>query len=155
MTTNPPRARQPGVNAWITWLLRSPLRMLFDSGTLLMTVFGRKTGIAYTTPVNYVRDRDALIVLSRNDRAWWKNARSGAQVAVHMHGRDFRGQAETIEDPAVVAATIEDLIRRSPAFRAHFHVRLGRGGSPAKPERVAWLIRDRIIVRVTGLGPAT
>jgi hypothetical protein len=104
--------------------------------------------------VNYVRDREALIVLSRNDRTWWKNARAGARVYVHMRGRDFGAQAETIEDPAAVAATIQDLFQRLPAFRARFRVRLGRDGAPAA-DRAAWLARNRVIVRIMGLAPAT
>jgi deazaflavin-dependent oxidoreductase (nitroreductase family) len=154
MKTTAPRARQSGANAWVAWLLRSPLRALLDHSTMLITVTGRKTGTAYTIPVTYVPDQDALIVLSKSDRIWWRNARCGAQVGVHVRGRDFYGQAETIEEPAAVAAAIEDLIRRVPAFRKSFYVQLGRDGSPTNPERVAWLIHDRVIVRITGLHPA-
>lgn len=135
-------------NAFMTSLLRSPLHGLLDRSTMLITVTGRTTGAAYTLPVNYVRDGDALVVLSRADRTWWRNAR-GAEVTLHLDGHDLRGHAEVIEEPAAVAEAIRDLIGRLPAFRRRFGVTLHHDGKPAHPERVEWLVENRVVVRVT------
>ena len=151
MVTRATPARPDGLaNRWMAWLLRSPLHALLDGGTMLITVTGRRTGAAYTTPVNYVRRGDTLIVLSRADRTWWRNAR-GAPVTLFLHGRERQGYAETIENPWAVAAAIHDLVAESPVFRRRFRVRLAENGRPERPERVAMLIENRVIIRITGL----
>jgi len=38
---------------------------------VLLTYTGRKSGKAYTTPVNYLRDGDTLLVVSSCEHAWW------------------------------------------------------------------------------------
>lgn len=45
----------------VRWIPRSPLRGLIDGKVLVLTVTGRKSGKRYRVPLNYVRDRDALI----------------------------------------------------------------------------------------------
>lgn len=140
-------------NDCIARLLRSPFHSVLDRSTMLVTVTGRKTGIAYTLPVNYVRDGQSLVVLSRTDRTWWRNARN-ASVEVHIDGRDFSGDAEIIEEPGAVAAAIYDLIARVPAFCRMFHIKLDGEDEPSQPERVAQLIENRVVVRVSNLHPA-
>ena len=39
---------------------------------LILTVTGAKTGNRYTTPVQYARDGDLLLALSRRTRRWWR-----------------------------------------------------------------------------------
>ena len=82
------------VNPLVVRLLRSPLHRLLP-GVMLITVTGRHTGRRYTTPVQYVFDQDAVYVLTRDDRSWWRNARGGATVSLRMRGRRFRGNAES------------------------------------------------------------
>lgn len=149
-TKTTPRGPDALANRWMAWLLRSPLHGLLDGGTMLITVTGRRTGAAYTAPVNYVPHGGALIVLSRADRTWWRNAR-GAAVTLLLRGRERRGYAETIEDPREVDAAIHSLIAESPDFRRRFRVRLAPDGRPERPDRVAWLIENRVIVRISGL----
>jgi hypothetical protein len=40
------------------------------SGILLITVTGRKSRRAISTPVNYARDGETLLVISKTDRTW-------------------------------------------------------------------------------------
>jgi hypothetical protein len=56
---------------FVVALLRSPLHGFMDRSTLLLTYTGRKSGKAYTTPVNYLRDGDTLLVVSSCKHIWW------------------------------------------------------------------------------------
>jgi deazaflavin-dependent oxidoreductase (nitroreductase family) len=108
--TRPPETTQPTsknslANHLVTSLLRNPvLSPLLSGHTLLVSVRGRKTGAIYTTPVNYVREGNTLLVLSRTDRTWWKNLRGGAPITVLLKGKEIQGTAEVIErNPDAVA----------------------------------------------------
>ncbi len=97
-------ARMTFANRFMANVLRSPLHPLVGK-TLLITVTGRKTGKAYTLPVNYSQKGDVITIISRRFRTWWRNVRGGAQVTLHLHGKDVKGWAAVIEDnPGVVAA---------------------------------------------------
>jgi deazaflavin-dependent oxidoreductase (nitroreductase family) len=67
-------------------VLRSSLHGFMGRSTLLLTYTGRKSGKAYTLPVNYLRDGDTLLVVSSCEHIWWKNLRGGAPVAVRVRG---------------------------------------------------------------------
>ena len=41
---------------------------------VLLTYTGRMSGKAYTTPVNYLRDGDTLLVVSSCEHIWWAPA---------------------------------------------------------------------------------
>jgi nitroimidazol reductase NimA-like FMN-containing flavoprotein (pyridoxamine 5'-phosphate oxidase superfamily) len=91
-------------NRALTITLRSPFYPLAGR-TLLITIAGRRSGKAYTLPVNYARTGDAVTIISRRWRVWWKNLRGGAPVTLHLDGHDVKGWASVIEDdPGVVAA---------------------------------------------------
>src|SRR5215213_1728507 len=77
-------------NPLVNALLRSSLHGFMGRSTLLFTYTGRKSGKAYTTPVNYLRDGDTLLVVSSCEHIWWKNLRAGAPVAVRVRGYNER-----------------------------------------------------------------
>ncbi len=64
-------------NDFIKILLYSPLQGILGGTLMLITVMGRKSGRAITTPVNYYRDGNILWVISNRDRKWWRNVRGG------------------------------------------------------------------------------
>jgi len=99
-------------NSFVKFILLSPLHSLLSKNTLLITVTGRKTGRLITTPVNYVRDNDALWVISKRDRRWWRNLRGGAQVSLHLRGRDIKGFAKAILDPTMVVTHLAGYIQQ-------------------------------------------
>src|SRR5436190_18584966 len=84
------------VNPFVSVVLRSPLHRLLSKQLLLLTVTGRTSGKAYTFPVGYIREADAIIILSGR-HVWWKNLRGGAPVAVLLEGQRHTGRAEVIE----------------------------------------------------------
>ncbi len=74
-------------NPFVVALLRSPLHGFMSGSTMLLTYAGCKSGKAYTTPVNYLRDGDTLLVVSSRKHIWWKNLRGGAPVTARVRGQ--------------------------------------------------------------------
>jgi len=128
-------------------LLRSPLHGLMDSGTMLVSVTGRRSGRVYTAPVNYHQDGDRLTIISLRERTWWRNLRRGAELGVHLRGTARRGQASVIEDEASVAAALGGYLSRVPAHARFLGVRMGTDGEP-EAEGLARAARSRVIVNV-------
>lgn len=79
-------------NPFVIALVRSPLHGLFETHTMLITLTGRTSGKRSTFPVSSVRDGETLFVISRRDRTWWKNLRSGAQVTVLLRGHAWQAR---------------------------------------------------------------
>jgi F420H(2)-dependent quinone reductase len=66
---------------------------------LLLTTTGRKTGVARTTPMMYVRDGNQLFVIASNagaaaDPQWYRNLVEDPAVTVELPGEEeFRARA--------------------------------------------------------------
>ena len=134
-------------NALNGWLLRSPLHGMMSGNTLLITVRGRKSGNAISTPVNYVRVGEDLSLTSVRDRQWWRNMRGGATVTLVLQGRERQGTAALIEDPVALRAALADHLRAAGAMAKYLGAPLDASGNPA-PEDVERLVRERVVVRV-------
>src|SRR5512135_340764 len=93
-------------NSLMAWLLHSPLHGMISKSIMLLTVTGRKSGKAYSTPVNYVRAGNTLWVTSPRGRTWWRNLKSGAPVRVLFGGRELQARGEAIVDKPTVAETL-------------------------------------------------
>jgi deazaflavin-dependent oxidoreductase (nitroreductase family) len=141
-------------NPALKLILRSPLHSLVSDSVMLITYTGRRSGKTYTTPVNYVRDGDALLVVSTADRTWWRNLRGGAPVIVHLAGKELYGHAESAEDPQAVAEGMLALLRRLPALHKRYKVALTPEGLPERPEQLARATQGKVIIRVTELAYA-
>jgi deazaflavin-dependent oxidoreductase (nitroreductase family) len=149
--------RYPGTesmwyNSIIRTLLRSRLHGMMSKNTMLITYTGRRSGKTYTTPVNYVRNGDDLLVVSYRRRTWWRNLGGGAPVTVRVQGRDLQGVAEAITDDDAVAAGLMDYLGQTPQWAKYFDVGLNADGQPEAAE-VARAARERVMVRVQ-LAPA-
>jgi len=75
---------------------------------VLLAYTGRRSGQRFTLPLGYVRDGDALLVVSQHSeqKRWWRNLRGGASVALQLRGRRGTGRAEVVETPLAVTAEI-------------------------------------------------
>ncbi|HTP07807.1 MAG TPA: nitroreductase family deazaflavin-dependent oxidoreductase [Anaerolineae bacterium] len=140
--------KQPTSRRFMTWLLRSPLSV-FTGGLLLITVTGRKSGRAISTPVNYARDGDTLLITSKVDRTWWKNLRGGSQVSVVIKGKTYQADATVIEDQAAVEHELLRFFRLIKRTIAGIH--LDNDGQPTKPEKFARVVQSRVVIEVTHL----
>lgn len=144
--TAPPK--QPTSRRFMTWMLHSPFH-IFMGGILLITVTGRKSGRAISTPVNYARDGDTLLVTSKVDRTWWKNLRGGARVTVLINGKTYGAEASVIEDRASVERELLRFFRMIKRTIAGIH--LDKDGQPTKPDKFAQVAQSRVMIRITHL----
>jgi deazaflavin-dependent oxidoreductase (nitroreductase family) len=140
--------KQPTSRRFMTWMLRSPFHV-FMGGLLLITVTGRKSGRAISTPVNYVRDGDTLLITSKVDRTWWKNLRGGAPVTLLMNGKTYQAHATAIEDRTAVEGELLRFFRLIKRTIAGIH--LDKDGRPTKPEKFAQVALTRVVIEITQL----
>ena len=133
-------------NEFIKILLRSPLHGLFSGNLMLITVTGRKSGRAFTTPVNYYSDGDTLWVISNRNRNWWRNVCGGAEVTLRLKGRDVRARAESILDEQTVAKQIVEYVHHLPMSARPLGVRL-QNGIP-NCEDTARLAKERLFEKL-------
>lgn len=138
-------------NGLMTWLIRSPLHGVVSGNMLTVTYTGRKSGRRYTTPVNYVRRGDRLLIASLPERTWWRNLRGGQAVEVRLRGRDVTAQAEVYEGESV-SPVLADYLRSAPGMARYFDVKMV-GGEP-DTAGVARVAPSRVIValRLQGAG---
>jgi deazaflavin-dependent oxidoreductase (nitroreductase family) len=139
-------------NPFVVALLRSPLHGFMSGSTMLLTYAGRKSGKAYTTPVNYLRDGDTLLVVSSREHIWWKNLRGGAPVTVRVRGKEMRGVGVAFEGEAAEGGLLT-VLRRVPAYRRYFGVELAADGNPEDPEALPRVADSNAVVRIKDLAP--
>ena len=139
-------------NPVIRALLRSPLHSLLSGQILLLTYTGRRSGRQYTLPVGYVRDDDALLVVSQHSelKRWWRNLRGDVPVAVLLCGQRVNARADVIENPTAVAAEVERLIARLGAREASRQLYMGLDVTPRPTrEQLAQALPGVVVVRIT------
>jgi deazaflavin-dependent oxidoreductase (nitroreductase family) len=95
------------LNPFMKWLLRSPFHGLVSRTYLLLTFTGRKSGIVYSTPVQYAQEGETLYIITSKGYTWWKNLRGGARVQFHLRGISYGGQAATSDDPQTILALMQ------------------------------------------------
>jgi deazaflavin-dependent oxidoreductase (nitroreductase family) len=139
-------------NPFVVALLRSPLHGFMSGSTMLLTYTGRKSGKAYTTPVNYLRDGDTQLVVSSREHIWWKNLRGGAPVTARVRGQDMRGVGVAFEGEAAEGGLLT-VLRRVPAYRRYFGVKLATDGTLKDPEALAQVAGSNAVVRIKDLVP--
>lgn len=132
-------------NDFVVWALKSPLHAIMGP-TMLVTVTGRKTGRKITLPVNYDRAGDDLWILSSRDRAWWRNLLHGGEVDIHLHGRDYKGLGEVIQDEPAVSAQLSQYVHRLPGSARYVGVRLENGGPNC--DDLARISKERLFVHI-------
>lgn len=128
-------------------ILRSRLHGLLSGGIVLVTVTGQRSGKAYTTPVNYLRQGDVLRIVSLRHRTWWRNLRGGSLVTVRLQGQDVKGQGTVIEDDQGVAAGLSAYLQQAPRFAKYLGVTVDSNGQP-RSEDVAQAAETRVVVQV-------
>lgn len=132
------QSRKKGSRRWynpiMAWVLRSPLHPVLDKGLTLITVQGRKSRRAFSTPVNFVRDGRTLWITSRRERMWWRNLRSCAPVNMLLQGVEVEGIGEAIEDRSTVADILWQVLGKMPTHARFYHVGLDSNGLPRKED---------------------
>lgn len=132
-------------NDFVKFLLRSPLHV-FMGDTMIITVTGSKSGRKISMPVNYFRNADTLWVLTTRERTWWRNVRRGADVSMHLNGKDVKGFAEVILDERAVAARLVDYVQHIPLSAGPLGIHL-RNGLP-NADDVVRVAKERLFVKI-------
>lgn len=89
------------VNPLVCAVLRSPLHRLLSRAVLLLTYRGRKTGDAYTLPVQYAPWGDHRLVVwpARPEaKVWWRNVSDGAALDVRVGGSEKTATARVLRE---------------------------------------------------------
>ena len=113
----------PGRRA-ANWFVRLLLRVgLMPGPTYLLTVPGRRTGRALTTPVTLVEDGGARwLVAPYGDVGWVRNARAAGEVTL---SRGRRSESLTIRElpPHEAAPVLKRYVTRVTITRPYFDAR--------------------------------
>ncbi|GAA4038959.1 nitroreductase/quinone reductase family protein [Nonomuraea soli] len=94
------------VNPSVRLLLRAPLHDLLSSRVAVVSVRGRRSGRQIGVPVLYVRHGDALTLVSRRSRLWWRNLGDDRSSRVRLRGVEYGARAEVSHDAARVEAAV-------------------------------------------------
>ena len=134
-------------NPMMVWLLKSPLHGFISKNVMLTTVTGRKSGKQISTPTNYLRDGNALWVISWRDRNWWKNLRGGAKAQVLLAGQTLEGRGQVIEEQKAVAQSLFEYYSKVPQVAKYVQIGLDATGRPivADCERAA---QKMVVIRI-------
>lgn len=125
-----PGTPKPWMNTVVMAMLKTPgVRSVMGKAFMIITVTGAKTGNRYTTPVQYVRDGDRLLVLSQRRRRWWRNLAERPEVEIVLRGDTFRTVAHLAEGEAERAA-IATTLRLNPRTAKFYGVTIGPDGEP-------------------------
>ena len=134
-------------NPIMSWLLKSPFHGIISKGTMLVSVTGRKSGKIISTPTNYLRDGNSLLVISWRNRKWWRNLRGDAVVGIRLAGKEGTGCGHVIEDERAVAQSLFDYYKKVPQYARYVDIGLDPENQPlpADCERAA---QKMVMVRI-------
>jgi deazaflavin-dependent oxidoreductase (nitroreductase family) len=132
-------------NDFVAWVLRSPFHGML-SGMMLITVTGRKTGKAYTTPVGYYEEDGYLWVITSRDRTWWRNLQGGANVKLLLKRKPVNGFAETELDETAIETRMYEYVKHIPRAAKPMGICIENG--VANSEDIIRVARERLFVRI-------
>jgi deazaflavin-dependent oxidoreductase (nitroreductase family) len=101
----------------------SPLSRLGLAGrhTYIMTVRGRKTSRAYSTPVILIEDDARWLVAPYGEVGWVRNARAVGEVEISRARRSERLRVEEVASQEA-APVLRQYLKRVPVVRPFFDV---------------------------------
>ncbi|MBI5030194.1 MAG: nitroreductase family deazaflavin-dependent oxidoreductase [Chloroflexi bacterium] len=134
-------------NQFVKAILCSPLHGLLSRSFVVLTLTGRKSGKAYSTPVNYQRQGNILRIVSFRNRTWWRNLRGGAPLIVRLNGREVEGWGSVAESNETVTAELLAYLSSAPQVAKYFDVTLDSKGCP-KSEDVAQAARTHVMLQI-------
>jgi deazaflavin-dependent oxidoreductase (nitroreductase family) len=133
-------------NSFVKVLLNSPFHFLFGPNVALVTVTGRKTGNAISTPINVTRDGNVYVATSTRTRTWWRNLRGGAIAQLHVTGQTIQVHGEVVETVSEVTDSLRRYFQQNPQLAKYFNVHLGADGQPVQAD-LQRAATERVIIR--------
>lgn len=103
------------VNPLVVRILDSPWHRLLSGALLTIHYRGRKSGIEYTIPVQFVRTGPHIYVIpaDHEKKSWWRNFRTAAPVQLRIQGKSVGATAEILDSVSNPDVVLE-------AFAAYF-----------------------------------
>jgi len=119
----------PSVNAFVKFILRSPMHGLISRNILLITFTGRKSGKMYTIPVGYSQNDGRVTIFTHH--SWWKNLPGSSPVTLTLRGREARGLAEAVvEDKQAIAVGLTAHLQKVPGDAKYYEVSFDNRKNP-------------------------
>lgn len=134
-------------NRVVTAILCSPLHPLLGLDFALIEFSGRRSGQAYTVPVNAFAEDDGYLIISRRERTWWRNLRHRERASLRQRGRAFAVRARVIETPPEVAQALRLHLGRHPSHARFFGVAIGQDGE-ADEAQLAQAALERVLIQL-------
>jgi deazaflavin-dependent oxidoreductase (nitroreductase family) len=133
-------------NDFMAWFLRSPFHGMLSGGMMLITVTGRKTGKAYTTPVGYYVEGENLLVITSRERKWWRNLQGGAKVQLLLKRKLVEGITDVELDEKSVEARMGEYLRHMPQAAKQMGIRMEN--KEPNFEDIARTAKERLFIRI-------
>jgi deazaflavin-dependent oxidoreductase (nitroreductase family) len=134
-------------NFFIKSIIHSPLHRLVGNDFAVITLTGRKTGQAISTPINLVRLGDTQTVISLRSRTWWRNLKDGRPAQLRHAGRRSNVRAEIVDTPAEVTAGMAIYFSQYPGYAKYFKLSTDMDGKP-DPTELEKLASERVLIRL-------
>jgi hypothetical protein len=106
-------------NWFVSAILQSPLHGMMSSSTDLVRYTGRRSGRTITTPTQYVRSGEEVVILAGRPatKRWWRNFTDGADLELLLDRRWVPMRAEALrgaDRPEEVAPLLGRYLERFP-----------------------------------------
>lgn len=106
-------------NRVVAGLLQSPLHRILSGSTDLVRYTGRRSGRSVTTPTQYTRSGDDVIILvgRHDDKTWWRNFRTDRDIDVLLQRRWVPMTARAVigaDDPETTSPLLDTYLNRFP-----------------------------------------
>ncbi|MEC3952639.1 nitroreductase/quinone reductase family protein [Nocardia sp. CDC153] len=99
------------INGAIVALTELPvIGPIMGRGFVVITYTGRRSGKTFSTPVNYRRKGDEILigVAMPDKKSWWRNFQGeGAPISLRLNGVDRTGHAVTDRDNGRVTVRVK------------------------------------------------
>jgi deazaflavin-dependent oxidoreductase (nitroreductase family) len=132
-------------NPFMRFVLAGRAHRMMSGRLMLLSYVGRRTGLAYTTPVSYVREGSDLLVPGGG--GWWKNLTNGT-ARVRLQGDWRLVTSELIREPAALSDVLGRMLKANPAIAVFTGIRPGSDGRPNPECLDRELRRGFVVVRL-------
>lgn len=138
--TLPTRVPPGWVNRVVAGVLHTPgLERVLGRFLVVLSVTGRRSGRRYSMPLRYMRDGDAVVVITKRMRRWWRNLPERPIVDLRLLGRTIRTRAEIVEDAAEKRRLLVAFLEQSSRDAKPYGIELDEAGRVRDDDAAALL----------------
>ena len=107
------------VNNAVSALLQSPLHRILSGSTDVIRYTGRRSGRQYSTPTQYARRDDEILILVGHpeSKTWWRNFTEDSDIDVLLQRRWVPMTARAVigaNDPETISPLLDAYLKRFP-----------------------------------------